>query len=187
MYCFEIGDAQKSLLFQLKDAFTMKSLENILVSGVWAHVKGTVKINLNHTPKQTYNTTESETLRFVRDTCQIMSVNIMSRARSTALSDFGTLIGLHDQRNLELPFKLVIRNNQSQCRENRIRVWFLTNFGRVAFYTPVVLKRIREWNKTAWLSLVRLNSFSSKRGKVYESIKPNELPLKCKADKLLLN
>ena len=24
MYCFEIGDAQKSLLFQLKDAFTMK-------------------------------------------------------------------------------------------------------------------------------------------------------------------
>ena len=99
MYCFEIGDAQKSLLFQLKDAFTMKSLENILVLGVCAHIKGTVKINLNHTPKQ--HTAESETLRFVRDTCQIMSVNIMSRARSTALSDFGTLIGLHDQRNLE--------------------------------------------------------------------------------------
>ena len=37
----------------------------------------------------------------MRDTRQIMSVNIMSRARSTALSDFGTLIGLHDQRNLE--------------------------------------------------------------------------------------
>lgn len=52
MYCFEIGDAQKSLLFQLKDAFTMKSLENILVLGICAHIKGTVKINLNHTPKQ---------------------------------------------------------------------------------------------------------------------------------------
>ena len=38
MYCFEIGDAQKSLLFQLKDAFTMKSLENILVLGVCAHI-----------------------------------------------------------------------------------------------------------------------------------------------------
>ena len=185
MYCFEIGDAQKSLLFQLKDAFTMKSLENILVLGVCAHIKGTVKINLNHTPKQ--HIAESETLRFVRDTCQIMSVNIMSRARSTALSDFGTLIGLHDQRNLEWPFKSVLGNNQSQCREYRIREWFLTNFARVAFYTPVVLKRIREWNKTVWLSLVRLNSSSRKRGKDYESSKLNELPLKCKADKLLLN
>ena len=38
---------------------------------------------------------------YVRDTCQMMSVNIMSRARSPALSDFGTSIGLHDQRNLE--------------------------------------------------------------------------------------
>ena len=70
----------------------------------------------------------SETLWFVRDTCQMMSVNIMSRARSPALSDFGTSIGLHDQRNLEWPFKSVLSNSQSQCREYRIRKWFLTNF-----------------------------------------------------------
>ena len=45
----------------------------------------------------------------------------MSKAKSTALSDFGTLIGLHDQRNLELPFKSVLTNDQSQCGEYRIR------------------------------------------------------------------
>ena len=53
--------------------------------------------------------------------CQMMSVNIMSRAGSTACSDFGTLIGLHDRCNLEKPFKLVLSNNQSQCREYNIR------------------------------------------------------------------
>ena len=67
-------------------------------------------------------------LWFVRDTCQMMSMNIMSKAKSTALSDFGTLIGLHDQRNLEWPFKSVLTNNQSQCGEYRIREWFLTSF-----------------------------------------------------------
>ena len=57
----------------------------------------------------------------MRDTCQMMSMNIMSKVKSTALSDFGTLIGLHDQRNLELPFKSVLTNDQSQCGEYRIR------------------------------------------------------------------
>ena len=42
--------------------------------------------------------------------------------------DFGTLIGLHDQRNLEWPFKPVLGNNQSQSREYRLREWFLTYF-----------------------------------------------------------
>ena len=38
------------------------------------------------------------------------------------------MFGLHDQRSLEWPFKSVLSNNQSQCREYRIREWFLTNF-----------------------------------------------------------
>ena len=78
--------------------------------------------------KDRTNEQMSETSSFVRDICQRISVNIMSRARSTACYDFGTFIGLHDQRSLEWPFKSVLSNNQSQCREYRIREWFLTNF-----------------------------------------------------------
>ena len=85
-----------------------------------------------HVMLQIHESTEllspfAEGVEVVGDTYQRMTVNIMPRARSTACSDFGTLIGLHDQRNLEWLFKSVLSNNQSQCREYSIIEWFLTN------------------------------------------------------------
>ena len=88
---------------------------------------------------EVFHKVQCRRLWFVRDTCQMMSVNIMSRARSTACSDFGTLIGLHNQRNLEWPFKSVFGNSQSQCREYRIREWFLTNFAEQLFTHPLYI------------------------------------------------
>ena len=59
-----------------------------------------------HVMLQIHESTElqsplAEEVEVVGETCQRMTVNIKPRARSTACSDFGKLIGLHDQRNLE--------------------------------------------------------------------------------------